>query len=257
MAQTPIVYFVGTAGSGKSTLVEAFRAWAVFQGYDAVTVNLDPGVETVPYEPDVDIRDWIRLSEIMDEYELGPNGAQIVAADLIAAHVTEVGKVLETFETDFLLVDTPGQMELFTFRESSRVVIDAFGQEDGFLAYLSDPILVRSPSGLVSSLLLSATAQFRHSLPFLNVLSKADILSEEELQEVLKWSSDPYALYDALVEEGASPKQVLDVEFLKALETIGVYRRLTPISSEIPYGMEDLYTGIQAVFAGGEDLEKR
>jgi GTPase SAR1 family protein len=254
---TPIVYVVGTAGSGKSTLVEAYRAWAVLQGYDAVTLNLDPGVETIPYEADVDIRDWIRLSEIMEEYELGPNGAQIVAADLIAAHVKEVGDVLESFETDFLLVDTPGQMELFTFRESSRVVIEAFGRNESFLAYLSDPILVKSPSGLVSSLLLSATAQFRHALPFLNILSKADLLSEEDLQMVLKWSTDPYSLYDALVEEGASPKQVLDAEFLKALETIGVYRRFTPISSEIPYGMEDLYNGIQEVFAGGEDVEKR
>lgn len=251
------MYVVGTAGSGKSTLVEAYRAWAVLQGYDAITLNLDPGVEAMPYDADVDIRDWIRLSEIIEEYELGPNGAQIVAADLIAAHVKEVGQVLEGFETDFILVDTPGQMELFTFRESSRVVIEAFGRDEGFLLYLSDPILVKSPSGLVSSLLLSATAQFRHALPFLNILSKADILSEEDLQTVLKWSTDPYSLYDALVEEGASPKQVLDAEFLKALENIGVYRRLTPISSEIPYGMEDLYSGVQEVFAGGEDVEKR
>lgn len=251
------MYVVGTAGSGKSTLVEAYRAWAVLQGYDAITLNLDPGVEAMPYDADVDIRDWIRLSEIIEEYELGPNGAQIVAADLIAAHVKEVGQVLEGFETDFILVDTPGQMELFTFRESSRVVIEAFGRDEGFLLYLSDPILVKSPSGLVSSLLLSATAQFRHALPFLNILSKADILSEEDLQTVLKWSTDPYSLYDALVEEGASPKQVLDAEFLKALENIGVYRRLTPISSEIPYGMEDLYSGVQEVLAGGEDVEKR
>ncbi|MFQ6012631.1 MAG: ATP/GTP-binding protein [Thermoplasmata archaeon] len=254
---TPVIYVVGTAGSGKSTLVEAYRAWCILQGYDAVTLNLDPGAETIPYDPDVDIRDWIRLPEIMEEYELGPNGAQVVAADLIAAHVKEVKDVLESFETDFLLVDTPGQMELFTFRESSRVVIEAFGRDDGFLAYLSDPILVKSPSGLVSSFLLSATAQFRHAVPFLNVLSKADILSEEDLRQVLKWSSDPYALYDALVEEGESPKQVLDAEFLKALETIGVYRRFTPVSSEIPYGMEDLYNAVQEIFAGGEDVEKR
>lgn len=253
----PIVYVVGTAGSGKSTLVGAYRGWAVVQGYDAVTLNLDPGAETLPYDPDVDIRDWIRLPEIMEEYQLGPNGAQVIAADLIALNVGEVARVLEGFQTDFILVDTPGQMELFTFREASRVVMEAFGREDGFLAYLSDPILVKSPSGLVSSLLLSATSQFRHAVPFLNVLSKADLLSEEELNLVLKWSSDPFALYDALVEEGTSPKQVLDVEFLKALETIGVYKRFTPVSSEIPYGMEDLYDAVQEVFAGGEDVEKR
>lgn len=253
----PVVYVVGTAGSGKSTLVHAFREWCVVQGYDAVTVNLDPGVESVPYDPDVDIRDWIRLAEIMATYDLGPNGAQIIAADLIALNAQEVYRVLEGYDTDFLLVDTPGQMELFTFRESSRVVIDTFGRDRGFLLYLSDPVLSQRPSGLVSSFLLSATCQFRHAIPFLNVLSKADLLAEEDLKRVLRWSSDPYALHDALQEEGVSPKHVLDVEFLKALEAIGVYRRFTPVSAEIPYGLEDVYDAVQEVFAGGEDVEKR
>lgn len=254
---TVILYVVGTAGSGKSTLVAAYKDWAAYQGFDAITVNLDPGAEALPYDPDVDIRDWIRLSEVMEEYGLGPNGAQIIAADLIALNAREVAEVLEGYTTDYILVDTPGQMELFTFRESSRVVVDSFGRDSSFLLYLSDPILAKQPSGLVSSLLLSATCQFRHALPFLNVLSKCDILSEEELKRVLRWSSDLYALHDALVEEGVSPQSVLDVEFLKALESIGVYKRLTPVSSELPFGMEDVYDAIQEVFAGGEDLEKR
>ncbi len=238
-------------------MVGAYREWATLQGFDAVNVNLDPGAETLPYDPDVDIRDWISLKQVMEDYGLGPNGAQIMAADLVALNAKEVADVLEGYETDYFLVDTPGQMELFTFRESSRVVIDVFGRDASFLLYLSDPILSRQPSGLVSSLLLSATCQFRHAIPFLNVLSKCDLLEEEQLKRILKWSSDPYALYDALVEEGVSPKSVLDVEFLKALESIGVYRRLTPVSSELPFGMEDVYSAIQEVFAGGEDLEKR
>ncbi len=254
---TPVLYVVGTAGSGKSTLVGAYRNWADLQGFDAVNVNLDPGAESLPYEPDVDIRDWINLQEVMAEYDLGPNGAQIMAADLIALNAKEVAQVLEDYRTDYFLVDTPGQMELFTFRQSSRVVIDALGRDRAFLTYLSDPILSRQPSGLVSSMLLSATCQFRHSIPFLSLLSKADLLAEEELKTILKWSSDPYALYDALEEEGVSPKSVLDVEFLKALEGIGVYRRLTPVSSEIPFGLEDVYNTIQSAFAAGEDVEKR
>jgi GTPase SAR1 family protein len=254
---TVVLYVVGTAGCGKSTLVAAYKEWTTYQGFDAVALNLDPGAETLPYDPDVDIRDWIRLAEVMEEYGLGPNGAQIIAADLIALNAEEVAEVLEGYRTDYVLVDTPGQMELFTFRESSRVVIDVLGRDASFLLYLSDPILAKQPSGLVSSLLLSATCQFRHALPFLNVLAKCDVLSEEELKKVMKWSSDPYALYDALVEEGVSPQSVLDMEFLKALESIGVYRRLTPVSSELPFGLEDIYDAIQEVFAGGEDLEKR
>lgn len=248
------VYLIGTAGSGKTTFTHAFRTWMQSQGLDAITVNLDPGAERLPYDPEVDIRDWIRLEEIMDEQGLGPNGAQVVAADMLALNAKEVADVLDTFQTGYFLIDTPGQMELFTFRESSRVVIEAFGREDSVLVYLNDPALVRHASGLISSLLLVATTQFRHSIPFVNVLSKADLLSPEQLEEVVKWSLDPFALYDALVQGDITPKTTLDVSFFESLETIGVYKRLVPVSSEAVFGFEDVYAAIQMVFEGGEDM---
>mgnify|MGYP001597699159 CR=1 FL=1 len=76
------LYFIGTAGCGKSTMVYAFHEWMDSQGLDTVTVNLDPGAEQLLYSPDIDVRDWIRLSEVMEEHGLGPNGAQVLAADL-------------------------------------------------------------------------------------------------------------------------------------------------------------------------------
>ncbi len=248
------LYFIGTAGCGKSTMVHAFHEWMAAQGLDAVTVNLDPGAEQIPYAPDIDVRDWIRLSEVMEEHGLGPNGAQVLAADLLAMDAREIAETMDTFRTNYFLIDTPGQMELFTFRESSRAVIDAFGREDSALVYLNDPALVKAPSGLISSVLLSATTQFRHVLPFVNVLSKSDILSESELERLVKWSLDPLALYDALMEDPATPKTLLDVEFMKGMETIGVYRRLHPVSSETSFGFEEVYNQVQQVFEGGEDL---
>ena len=250
------LYFVGTAGSGKSTMVYAFQMWMNTRGLDCVTMNMDPGAEDLAYAPDIDVRDWVRISEIMAEQGLGPNGAQVVAADLIALNAREIAEVLEKFETHYVLVDTPGEIELFTFRESGPAVIDAFGREDSALLYLNDPGLVRTPSGFVSSVLLSATAQFRHSVPFVNLLSKSDLLSEEELEQVLKWSLDPFALYESLFQDGTTPKTLLDVEFLKGMETIGIYRRLLPVSSELLFGFEEVYNQIQQVFEGGEDLSK-
>ncbi|OGS60039.1 MAG: GTPase [Euryarchaeota archaeon RBG_19FT_COMBO_69_17] len=250
------LYFVGTAGSGKSTMVRAFQTWMAAQGLDAITMNLDPGAEDVAYEVDIDVRDWVRISEIMEEQGLGPNGAQVAAADLIALNAKEIADVLEKFETSYVLVDTPGQIELFTFRESSPAIIDAFGREDSALVYLNDPLLVRSPSGFVSSVLLSATTQFRHSVPFVNVLSKADILEEPELEAIVKWSLDPYALYEALFQDPTTSKTLLDVEFLKGMESIGLYRRVVPVSSELPFGFEEVYSQVQQVFEGGEDLRR-
>jgi len=248
------LYFIGTAGCGKSTMVGAFHEWMAAQGLDAVNVNLDPGAERVPYEADIDVRDSIRLSEVMEEHGLGPNGAQVLAADMLAMNARELAETMDTFRTNYFLIDTPGQVELFTFRESSRVVIDAFGREDSALVYLNDPALVKAPSGLISSVLLSATAQFRHVLPFVNVLSKSDLLSAVELERVLKWSEDPLALYEALMEDATTPKTLLDVEFMKGMETIGVYRRLVPVSSEAASGFEEVYNQVQQVFEGGEDL---
>lgn len=250
------LYFVGTAGSGKSTMVYAFQLWMNSQGLDCVTVNLDPGAESLQYSPDLDVRDYVNLEEIMAEQGLGPNGAQVAAADMVAMNAKELSDVLETFSTNYNLIDTPGQIELFTFRSSSPVLIDAFGRDESALIYLNDPGLVKAPSGFISSVLLSATVQFRHGLPFINVLSKADLIPEEEIERIVKWSLDPFALYEALFADVATPRTLLDVEFLKAMESIGVYRRVHPVSSEITFGFEEIYTQVQQVFEGGEDLSK-
>ncbi len=248
------LYIIGTAGSGKSAMTGAFQSWMQTQNLDVVTLNLDPGAEALPYSPDIDIRDWVVLKDVMEEHGLGPNGAQILCADLVALNVKEVVELMEKFDTNYFLIDTPGQIELFTFRESSKVIVNSLGHEDSALVYLNDPALVKRASGLISSIFLSATTQFRHVLPFINVLAKSDLLTEDEIETVVKWSTDPFALHDALEQEGATPKTVLDVELLKAMESIGLYKRLQPISSETYFGFEDVYNLVQQTFEGGEDL---
>ena len=39
----PVLFVVGTAGAGKSSLVTAFQRWSRFLETDAIAVNLDPG----------------------------------------------------------------------------------------------------------------------------------------------------------------------------------------------------------------------
>src|SRR5688500_17071236 len=114
------VYFIGTAGAGKSTMVAAYDRWAKQHAISTVLVHLDPGAEKLPYTPDVDIRDWVKISEIMEENGLGPNGAQVAAADMIALNLEEVMAELSGFRADQILVDTPGQLELFVFRQSGH-----------------------------------------------------------------------------------------------------------------------------------------
>jgi GPN-loop GTPase len=255
MEEPGTVYFTGTAGAGKTTLVRAFGEWMRTAGYDATVVNLDPGNESTDWEPDVDIREWVRLSDMQDEYGLGPNGAQVAAADMIALKIFEVKQAIQELKSDYVLVDTPGQIELFAFREASRAVVDALSGDRSLITFLFDPALARTPSGFVSLLMLSATVEFRFRLPMSNVLAKADVLPPERLAEVAAWSDDPNQLYEAVTRDAPTPDTQLSTELFRAIESMGPLTGLLPVSAKDGSGLEAFYHACQAAFAGGEDLE--
>jgi GPN-loop GTPase len=250
------IYFTGTAGAGKTTLTQAFQDWMEESGYDALTVNLDPGMEQPGYEANIDIRDWVKLSEIQAEHGLGPNGAQIAASDVIALKIYEVREALEKLNGDYVLIDTPGQVELFAFRESSKAIVEALTGERSIIAFLFDPALSKSPAGFVSLLLLSATVQFRFGLPLMNVLSKEDLLRPEEKERIRQWGEEPFTLYEAVRDESPDRDTGLSLELFRALESIGPLWQPVFTSSEAHEGLDDVYATVQRAFAGGEDLEK-
>jgi len=256
MKEEIFVYFIGTAGSGKSTLTYNFQQWINLRGLDAITVNLDPGAENLPYEPDVDIRDWISLKEVMETYSLGPNGAQIACADMLALNTDDIKKSIDAFKTDYILMDTPGQIELFVFREAGKYIIEFLNPARSVIAYILDPALAKTASGFVSQLLLSISTNFRLSQFQINILSKADMLSDNELKQVEKWSHDSDDLNNALLNEKASIYREMSEGLFNLINGFGNQGRIFPIGKENFFGIEDLYTQIQLYFEGGEDLMK-
>ena len=249
------LFLTGTAGAGKTTLVRAFRDWLKNAGYDATVLNLDPGNESPALEADVDIREWVRLPEVMDEYDLGPNGAQVAAADMIALKVFDVRQALDEFRTDYLLIDTPGQVELFAFRESSKALVDALGGERAAIAFLFDPALAKTASGFASLMMLSATVEFRFRRPTVNVLTKTDVLTPERLREVVEWGEAPEQLIAAVEAEVPTPDVQLSGEMARAIGSLAPMSSLLATSSRSGDGLEVLYRTLQRIFAGGEDVE--
>lgn len=253
MKQEIFLYLIGTAGSGKSTLAHNYKQWINVHGLDAIVVNLDPGAENLPYTPDVDIRDWISLSEVMDTHGLGPNGAQIACADMLALNTDDVLKSIESFKTDYIIIDTPGQIELFVFRQSGNIIIDSFKPDRSVTAYLIDHILAKNPSGFISQLLLSLTTQFRLGIPQINILSKVDLLSDIEKEEVLSWSKDTYTLEQAVMNQNKSVYREMSENIFRVIESFMQNSLLIPTSKEDFIGMDDIYTHLQFIFEGGED----
>ncbi|MBU0497031.1 MAG: ATP/GTP-binding protein, partial [Candidatus Thermoplasmatota archaeon] len=252
MKQNIFLYFMGTAGSGKTTLVYTFLKWCQLHSLDAITVNLDPGVTSLPYKPDIDIRDWISLSEVMETHDLGPNGAQIACADMIALNVGEIKDQIESFKSDFILIDIPGQLELFVFREAGRYTVNALNPEKTMINYLIDPGLAHSPSGFVSQILLSLTTNFRLGMPQINILSKTDLLTEEDLDIILRWAKEPDELLDAVMNETASMYQQINQGILRLIQDFGGYTTLVPYSNTSMDSITDIYTMVQQQFEAGE-----
>lgn len=273
------LFFMGTAGAGKSTMVNAFQSWMFRQGYDAVTVNLDPGGVNLPYNPDIDIRDWVRLEDVMDEYSLGPNGAQVTSSDMMYLHIEDIRESLDGFRTDYFLVDTPGQMELYAYRETTKDLIRSISLGGSIAIYLFDPILAGTPEGMVSQISMASTIKYRLDMPFIQVLNKVDMLEEVDKERILAWV-DPDCLYRDLISTGkvgksgqtgvgeltdsseitgqmdGSMTREFGINLFRALENTGESASLIPCSASSMEGMEDIYTMVQRVYMGGEDLDQ-
>jgi len=219
-----IVFIIGTAGSGKSTLTAAFSEWLRMSKQDVSIVNLDPGALNLPYTPDVDARDYVDVESIMEKYRLGPNGALIMAADLLAEEVEAISKEIEDLKSDIVLVDTPGQMELFAFRASGPYIASELTKEPKAIVYLFDAVFSLNPLNYVSNLFLSAAVYSRFFLPQVHVLSKCDLLSENDVNKIVDWSANPKALEHAIEQklEGTKTfvKQKHDESHLSSLACV-------------------------------------
>jgi len=247
-----IVFIVGTAGSGKSLLTAAFTNWLQLQKQNVIAINLDPGVVTLPYTPDIDIRDYVRIEQLMNDYQLGPNGALIMAADLIAEETERLTDEIATFQPDIALIDTPGQMELFAFRQSGPYLANELTKEPKALVYLFDSVFSSNPQNYVSNLFLAAAVYNRFLLPQVYVLSKSDLLPPGEIQRIVEWSADSYKLEDAIEEKLDGTKRLLARETVRTVHRLGLRFLLIPIAAKTNEGFVNLNTTLERLLSAGE-----
>jgi GTPase SAR1 family protein len=89
-------------------------------GRKCSVVNLDPANDSTTYECAIDVRSLIKLEEIMEEDDLGPNGAVLYALEELEQNMEWLEKGLSALGEDYVLFDCPGQVELYTHHSSLR-----------------------------------------------------------------------------------------------------------------------------------------
>ena len=248
------IFVSGTAGSGKSLLSSKLYEYYTKNGAFAAVLNLDPGVEKMPYTCDIDVRDHVDYVSIMQQYELGPNGALVMANDLIASKIDDIQNEVNTVNPDYLIVDTPGQIELFAYRSSGRFIIENISSENKSSIFLFDGSLITSPVNFVSIALLATSIRLRLNLPTINVLTKTDIIGEK-LKEILKWTTSLDALENAIAKETDGDTYALTTNILRGLNLSGFAQGLIPVSNVTGNGYINLEGALSRILNLGEEVE--
>src|SRR5919206_351739 len=120
------IFITGTAGSGKSLLASRLLQWYKDNQSYPISLNLDPGAVNLPYEPDIDIQNEV-----------------------------------DNLNPDYIIIDTPGQIELFAFRASGPYFVSNFQSDNKVTLFLFDGMLVSSPVNYVSIALLASSIKLR------------------------------------------------------------------------------------------------
>ncbi|GKA29384.1 GPN-loop GTPase 2, partial [Tanacetum coccineum] len=107
------------------------------------------------YDCAINIEDLIKLSDVMNEHSLGPNGDH------------------------YFLFDFPGQVELFFLHSNAKKVIMKLIKKLDLqltMIHLIDSHLCSDPGKYVSALLLTLSTMLHMEVPHVNVLSKMDLI---------------------------------------------------------------------------------
>ncbi|MDC0170306.1 ATP/GTP-binding protein [Candidatus Nitrosopelagicus sp.] len=249
-----VIFVTGTAGAGKSLLTSKLKEYYAKNATFPITLNLDPGVASLPYSPDIDVRDYIDLNSLMEQYELGSNGSLIMANDLIATKIDDIQKEADTINPDYLIVDTPGQIELFAYRQSGPFFVNEFIAEEKMNLFLFDGTMVSTPNNFVSLTLLSTSIRLRLGLPTVNVITKTDLI-QEKLEKVLSWSGTDSQLEADLAGEVNGDTFSLISDMLTSLNRHDFQQDLIPVSNATGDGMVNLQSALSRTINLGEELE--
>jgi GTPase SAR1 family protein len=140
-----------------------------------MAVNLDPAAELFTYRCDVDIREAITLDDAMEEMELGPNGGLVFALEYFTENIDWFQEKLENFgDNDYLLIDCPGQVELYTHLDVLPRLISCL-REIGFAmcaVYCTEATFLHDVYKFCSASLCALSAMNALGLPHWNVLTK-------------------------------------------------------------------------------------
>ena len=169
--------------TNAATFMQRVNSYLHSQNQPPYVLNLDPAVIHLPFEANIDIRDTVDYAEVMKQYNLGPNGGIMTALNLfttkfdqVLGHVEKRANEVECVPVPFLLsvahctlilfrptrsyvlLDTPGQIEIFTWSASGSIITDALASAlPTVVVYIIDTPRTTAPATFMSNMLYACS----------------------------------------------------------------------------------------------------
>ncbi|KAM0325688.1 hypothetical protein ACHAQA_006988 [Verticillium albo-atrum] len=260
----PAIVCVGMAGSGKTTFMRRVNSYLHGKKEPPYVINLDPAVINVPFESNIDIRDSVNYEEVMKQYNLGPNGGILTSLNLFATKVDQIVNLLEKRTTPDpenpdkepiknILVDTPGQIEVFVWSASGTILLESLASSfPTIIAYIIDTPRTASTSTFMSNMLYACSILYKTKLPMILVFNKTDVKDASFAKE---WMTDFEAFQAALQEDEQGEEGVggggsgymgsLLNSMSLVLEEFYSHLSFVPVSSKLGTGMEEFFAAVE------------
>ena len=155
-------------------------------GRKTLSINLDPANDNKTSSFDIDIRNLINLEEVEKKLKLGPNGSFLYCINFLNDNITWLEEQInqEKYKDYFYyLIDTPGQIEIFTVSPEFKNICDYMTNTKKLNIQLCCVNLIECINmcdmpKYIFSIFSVLNSMINLALPQVNFISKCDLIKE-------------------------------------------------------------------------------
>ena len=177
---------IGPPGSGKTTYIKSIKEFYSQCGRKTISINLDPANDNKISSFDIDIRNLISLEEVEKKLKLGPNGSFLYCINFLNDNISWLEEQInqEKYKDYFYyLIDTPGQIEIFTISPEFKNICDYLTNIKKLniklcCVNLIECINMCDMPKYIFSIFSVLNSMINLALPQVNFISKCDLIKE-------------------------------------------------------------------------------
>ena len=196
----------------------------------------------------------------MDELGYGPNGGLIYCLEYLLENRDWLEEALGDFEDDYIIIDLPGQIELYTHFTIIKQLANEL-QRLGYRVcgvYLLDSQFVEDVDKFFSGVMSAMAAMIQLEIPHINVLTKMDLLGElAESPELDRFFEvDPSLLLDSANSRSNPKYHLLNSAVVRLIEEFNMVHFI-PLNIKEEASIEYVLSNIDVATQYGEDMEPK